>query len=82
MTNIISKFGVLVLAILIILYPSKVGFLFTSIIDAAWNIAVTIGRTVRVPGEKAAIIGPVAGLLFPTLSHRISSINHHLRKER
>lgn len=57
----------LVFAILILLYPHKVAGIAVAVLGAIWDVAVTIGRTLKVPGthDKAAMLLPWLGFLLP-----------------
>ena len=57
----------IVAAVLILLYPHKVAGIAVAVLGSLWDIAVTIGRALHVPGasEKSAVILPWLGFLLP-----------------
>lgn len=57
----------LVAAIIVLLFPHKVAGIAVAILGSLWDIAVTIGRSLHVPGtkEKAAMILPWLGFISP-----------------
>ena len=53
----------LVLAVLILLYPHKVAGITVAALGAAWDVAVTIGRNLHVPGVEGAVVLPLLGFV-------------------
>jgi hypothetical protein len=53
--------GGLCLFLAVVLFPSKIGFIAVEVFNAAWNIVVTIGRHIRVPGEGTLILLQLLG---------------------
>lgn len=55
----------LIAAVVILMFPHKVAGIAVAIAGAIWDIAITIGRALHVPGAKGAVVLPWVGLMFP-----------------
>jgi len=72
----------MVLTVLILLYPHKVAAIGVGVVGAMWDIAVTIGRNLHLPGVKGALVLPFVLLgwkqidLLTPLTSENKEINH------
>ena len=66
-----------ILAIVILMFPHKVADISVALAGAVWDVAITIGRSLNVPGvtEKTAVILPWIGLMFPPLKNLLEPLN-------
>lgn len=63
-------------AIVILMFPHKVAGIAVAFAGAVWDVAITIGRALHVPGtqEKAAVALPWVGLLFPATKNLLAPL--------
>jgi Type IV secretion system pilin len=80
--SFVQGLGALCLFLAVLLFPTKIGLIITEIVQACWNIVVTVGRNVRVPGEQSngVILLGVGMLVAPGAVYRLASPRTHLMK--
>lgn len=55
--SIVQGLAALCLFLAVLLFPTKVGLIISEAVQACWNIVITVGKNIRVPGEGVAMLG-------------------------